>query len=232
MFRYFKIFLITFIFLTLFGISGCGQQPITAERAMSIKLIKYTNYSRRHFWPYLFTAGLSYPPQELAFLIFKNTHQLQVYGRNEGKWKYIKSFTIYGRSGTYGPKLHAGDLQMPEGIYHIVALNPRSHYHLSMQLDYPNQFDRKYAQLEHRTNLGSEIFIHGYKCSAGCIAIGNPGIRQLFPLVYYVGMQNVIVIIAPNDIRNQLPIAGQVHPKWLSELYKQIYMELQKFPVH
>src|SRR5690606_36092280 len=55
---------------------------------------------------------------------------------------YIKSYGFTAMSGGLGPKRRQGDGQIPEGIYGIDVLNPKSSFHLSMRVDYPNAFDR------------------------------------------------------------------------------------------
>ncbi len=46
-------------------------------------------------------------------------------------------------AGTLGPKTNAGsDYQVPEGFYYINEFNPKSSFHLSLGLNYPNASDR------------------------------------------------------------------------------------------
>lgn len=203
------------------------------SEAMQSKLSKYDWYSREKLAPYFADVGLPYAPKELAFLIFKHSKRFEIYARNtrHEKWKHIKTYQIYAASGGPGPKLHEGDYQVPEGVYHIIGMNPRSRFDLSMHLDYPNNFDRHEAQLDHRHHLGGDIFIHGDRRSIGCIAIGDDAIEQVFPLVYSVGERHVTVVIAPNDLRRQLPMPSKEHEKWMSTLYARLAHELSQFPL-
>ena len=220
------------IFLMVIAVAGCDQkQQLTWHQAMTQKIQRYTGFARSHLYPYFKRAGVSYPPKKLGFLIFKKGKKLELYAKSSRVWRYVRTFPILAASGGVGPKLHSGDRQVPEGIYHIVGLNPESHFDLSMHLNYPNAFDRKHADLDHRNHLGGDIYIHGNKRSIGCVAIGNKAIQQLFPLVYYVGIHNVTVIIAPNDLRTQKPVFGRVQPKWLPILYLKILKVLQQFPL-
>lgn len=228
-----KIFFrLIFLLCSILVVSCAHREQLSYESGMRLKIQKYGPIAQKYFEPYFKNKGLAYPPRKLAFVIFKNTHRLHVYASNGGAWQYIKSFPVYGlgKRGRFGPKLCAGDHQTPEGIYHVIELNPHSRYDLSMRLDYPNGLDKKYAVIDHRTQIGNDIYIHGDKCSVGCIAIGNPGIHLLFPLVYYTGMSNVKVIIAPDDLRVQGPLYSGIHPIWLPSLYRQISEELQQFP--
>ncbi len=220
------------LLLSLCLASCCSKPKPDWARDMQVKMKRYAPTSRRELAPYFAKAGVHYPPHELALLVFKNTREMQLYARNTGHWKYIKTYHIYAASGGPGPKLRGGDHQVPEGIYHIIDLNPDSRFDLSMEISYPNDFDRMHAALEGRKNLGGNIYIHGEKLSIGCIAIGNSPIQQLFPLVYKIGRHNVLVIIAPNDLRVSKPLKGKVHPQWLPTLYAQIRQELNNFPVH
>jgi murein L,D-transpeptidase YafK len=227
------IFAIIFSFL----VAGCNQpQPtehLSWNQAMVEKLNDYSAYSREKLTPYFANANLPYAPHDIAFVIFKKSKKFVVYARNNSQqqWRYIKTFPIYAASGGAGPKLHEGDDQVPEGIYHIIGLNPRSHFDLSMHLNYPNQFDLKEAKRDNRSHLGGDIFIHGNRRSIGCIAIGDKAIQQVFPLVYSVGEHHVTVVIAPSDLRKNFPIMNREHLPWVPTLYARLRKELEQFPV-
>ncbi len=45
-------------------------------------------------------------------------------------------------AGTLGPKRMQGDYKVPEGFYYINEFNPKSSFHLSLGLNYPNASDR------------------------------------------------------------------------------------------
>ncbi len=218
--------------LMLITLPSCATQSTTSwQRELYRKVHKYEGVARRHLQPYFERAGVPYPPRKLAFLIFKSGKKLEVYAKNTGRWHYIRTYRVLAASGGPGPKLHSGDYQVPEGIYHIIGLNPDSRFDLSMHLNYPNAFDRRMARNDHRHHLGDNIFIHGNHLSVGCIAIGNYAIQQLFPLVAQVGIKNVIVVIAPDDFRLYQPVYGRVRPRWLPMLYARIRRELKQFPV-
>ncbi len=217
--------------------AGCSQQhqnrSVSWNQAMVRTLSEYTNDSRQALLPYFKSADLPYAPKELAFIIFKRSKKFELYARNNDRqrWRYVKTFPICAASGRVGPKLHSGDDQVPEGIYHIIGLNPLSHFDLSMKLNYPNPFDLQKARLAHRHNLGGNIFIHGSNRSIGCIALGNKAIQELFPLVYAVGERHVTVIIAPRDLRKDLPVINREHLPWVKSLYARLRNELKQFPV-
>ena len=56
---------------------------------------------------------------------------------------------------------------------------PKSNFHLSMGLDYPNAADRVHSDPE---RPGFDIYIHGNNVSIGCLAIGDDMIEELYLL--------------------------------------------------
>lgn len=94
-----------------------------------------------------------------------------------------------------GAKQQEGDQKTPEGSYIIETRNPDSKYHLSLKISYPNDQDKKRAELM-GVNPGSDIFIHGvpndkwfleaysyrYKptWTQGCIALSNRDIEEVW----------------------------------------------------
>src|SRR3990167_1600122 len=170
--------------------SGCAVRP-HAYRTVGSVAQQYASYARENLQPNFRQAGVAYPPKQVAFLVYKRSKRLQLWARGNGSWRYIKTFSILAASGVPGPKLSNNDRQVPEGVYRIVEFNPDSRFDLSLELNYPNAFDRYHARLDHRYDLGNQIFIHGSHYSIGCIAIGNAAIPQLFVLAYLVGLGHV-----------------------------------------
>jgi murein L,D-transpeptidase YafK len=130
-----------------------------------------------------------------------------------------------------GPKLREGDHQVPEGIYRAEFLNPNSLFHLSIRLNYPNAFDQAAARADGRTNLGSDIMIHGSKVSIGCIAVGNEAAEDLFVLAAIVGKEWVKVVISPVDFRVPGTKAPEADRPWIRTLYTTLARELAAFPL-
>jgi hypothetical protein len=183
--------------------------------------------------PAFTAAHLAYPPGEIAFIAIKQQRELQVYARPspDTVWTHVRTYPVLGQSGQLGPKLREGDGQVPEGFYRAEFLNPNSLYHVSIRLNYPNATDKAAARAEGRTNLGSDIMIHGSKYSIGCIAIGDEAAEDLFILAAVVGREQVKVIITPVDFR----IAGTKMPPtdrpWVQSLYESLAHELKAFPL-
>ena len=132
-----------------------------------------------------------------------------------------------------GPKLREGDKQVPEGFYRIELLNPNSRYHLSLRVNYPNAVDIERAGRDGRdlSMLGGDIMIHGGAESVGCIAIGDPGIEELFIMVARTGLDNVRLIIAPRDPRQKrMHAAPEDGPLWTRELHDQLHRQIARLP--
>lgn len=168
-------------------------------------------------------------PTKLTLIGLKYEKRLEVWGELHGKWVHIHDYPFSAFSGRLGPKLQEGDRQIPEGIYNVTYLNPNSKFHLSLRLNYPNAFDKRVAKKEKRTNLGSDIMIHGSDKTIGCIPIGDEGIEEVYLLAEKVGIQNIKVILSPLDFRvRDVVIKNDKHP-WLQGLYTTIKKEMHPF---
>lgn len=202
--------------------------PLLGHRTVDDVLYSYAPYAVDQLKPYFDKAGVAYPPREVTLIGLKEEKKLEVWARSDkGKFRFIRDYGIKAASGKQGPKLRQGDKQVPEGVYRIVRLNPNSNFHLSMKLNYPNDFDLTHAEMEGRTQPGSDIFIHGKAVSAGCLAMGDLAIEELFVLAAHVGTENMSVIIAPHDPRNRPLNAKEPGlPSWTGELYERIAGEI------
>lgn len=103
--------------------------------------------------------------------------ELWVTDNSTTKYKLVETFSICKNSGEPGPKRKRGDLQVPEGFYHINRFNPVSSYHLSLGINYPNKSDKI---LGVKGKLGGDIFIHGECVTIGCLPITNTYIKELY----------------------------------------------------
>ncbi len=178
--------------------------------------------------PKFAAAGAAYPPASLTFIALKQERALEVWAPGGNASVLVATYPILAASGRPGPKLREGDRQVPEGLYRLAGLNPNSSFHLSMKINYPNEFDLRHAAAEGRTSPGSDIFIHGREASIGCLAMGDPAIEKLFVLVARTGFENVEVIMAPYDFRTTQPqSAGD--PVWLPELYIVVAERMKNF---
>lgn len=197
----------------------------SGSRSVDDVLVNYAPYALHQLRPHFERAGVAYPPRELTLIALKQEKKLELWARDAkpGGFRFIRDYDIRAASGKHGPKLRQGDRQVPEGVYRVVRLNPNSNYHLSMRLNYPNEFDRMHAGQEGRTEPGSDIYIHGNQVSAGCLAMGDAVIEELFVLAAHVGVDNIKVVIAPHDPRVKPLNPNQPDlPDWTSDLYREI----------
>lgn len=189
----------------------------------------YSKSVTRRLKPYFDKAGVTYPPTRITLLVIKAEKALELWASDGSVFRYIHTYEIKKTSGNSGPKLREGDKQVPEGIYRIVGLNPNSAYHLSMKLNYPNEFDLLQAHREGRIEPGSNIFIHGKAYSSGCLAMGDPAIEELFVLTDRVGIENVSVVIAPTDPRKKRLQPDLSSPAWVDDLYLDIEAQFSRY---
>jgi len=219
--------------LIVFFAPAFGMAPkLNWDKAVDNAISKYGLRTEPELSKFFFNAHMSYPPKEIALLAFKKERHLELWAKNENKtWRFIHTYPLTAFSGRLGPKLKESDGQIPEGIYRLTTFNPFSSMHLSMMINYPNNFDRLQASKDGRRRLGNNIFLHGKSLSVGCLAVGDRAIDQLFLLARRVGLSHIKVIIAPNDLRKEKPATSTfAQPRWLPELYKHISNALNQFP--
>jgi len=105
--------------------------------------------------------------------------------------KVLEQYKIKLGFAPIGHKTFEGDGRTPEGIYLIDRRNPRSRFHLSLGISYPNQRDREVARAMGKSP-GGDIFIHGQEhphkkdkgdWTWGCIAVTNRQIEDVYAMV-------------------------------------------------
>ena len=122
----------------------------------------------------------SSPGAPMMLRVFKQDSVMEVWKQTSaGPYALLTTYKICAWSGGFGPKVVEGDRQAPEGYYDITPalMNPYSHYYLSFNTGYPNKFDRSYGR------TGSNLMVHGDCSSAGCYAMTDKEIAQIFALV-------------------------------------------------
>jgi murein L,D-transpeptidase YafK len=133
------------------------------------------------------------PPELLALLrqknmpihspilvrVFKEEAELEVWKQDtSGRFQILKTYPICRWSGDLGPKFWEGDRQTPEGFYRVTPelMNPHSNYYLSINIGYPNSFDKA------NKRDGSLLMIHGDCWSVGCFAMTDEQISEIYSL--------------------------------------------------
>ncbi|KGB28036.1 lipoprotein [Candidatus Liberibacter solanacearum] len=157
-------------FILLIFLNGCAHKPLVdkAEYPLSKSLVRYMEKKKTS------------PYHPSLIRIFKEENILEI-------WKYtydaqyilLKQYKICAWSGIVGPKIETGDRQSPEGFYYIGwnNLNPNSKYYLSINIGFPNEFDREHDR------TGTDIMIHGGCSSAGCYAMNDNQILEIYAII-------------------------------------------------
>ena len=121
----------------------------------------------------------SSPKAAMMVRIFKEESALEVWKQTaDGSFKLYNTFDICTWSGDLGPKFYEGDRQAPEGFYTIPPglMNPNSNYYLAFNLGFPNRYDRAHGR------TGSHLMVHGACSSAGCYAMEDEQIAEIYAL--------------------------------------------------
>lgn len=144
---------------------------------------------------YFKNKNLNYSGFNLFIRAFKKEKNLEIWIKEKDQETYSKlhTYTFCTTSGDLGPKRREGDLQIPEGVYHINHFNPQSNFHLSLGLNYPNASDKI---LSHKHHPGGSIYIHGNCVTIGCIPIRDDKIKELY----------VLAVEAKNNGQERIPV--------------------------
>ena len=110
--------------------------------------------------------------------------------------RLLKSYRVALGFAPEGHKEREGDGRTPEGGYTIDARNPKSAFHLSLRVSYPDERDKAHAAAL-GVSPGGDIFIHGQPnglrrwfnghprrdWTVGCVAVTDAEIREIWSLV-------------------------------------------------
>jgi murein L,D-transpeptidase YafK len=111
--------------------------------------------------------------------VFKEEAELEVWKHDRtGRFALLHTYPICRWSGELGPKIREGDRQTPEGFYTITPglMNPSSSYYLAINTGFPNTYDRANGR------TGALLMIHGDCSSAGCYAMTDEQIADIYAL--------------------------------------------------
>jgi murein L,D-transpeptidase YafK len=138
---------------------------------------------------------LPYENFDLLIRAFKNEKALEVWvkTKNAKTFELLTTYPFCTTSGVLGPKRKEGDLQIPEGVYHINHFNPLSDFYLSLGVSYPNASDKI---LSDPKSPGGAIYVHGNCVTIGCIPITDDKIKELY----------LIAVEARNYGQEKIPI--------------------------
>lgn len=126
-------------------------------------------------------AGAAWPPRGVYLRGFKAEGQVELWAapadRAASEWLLVRTFPVCAASGALGPKREQGDLQVPEGFYRVNVFNPRSDFHLSLGVSYPNAADRHHSG---RRSPGNAIMVHGDCVTVGCLPLQDGPIEDMY----------------------------------------------------
>lgn len=155
-----------------FALSGCFSESMLGTGA------KQTQPLSAEMMAKIESKGMT-KESPILVRIFKEESELEVWKQTkEGKYDLLKTYPICRWSGALGPKVKTGDRQAPEGFYMITPglMNPNSAYYLAFNMGFPNAFDRSLNR------TGSNLMVHGNCSSAGCYAMTDEQIGEIFAL--------------------------------------------------
>src|SRR5215208_1651080 len=121
-------------------------------------------------------TGLGAP---ILMRLYKKESELEIWKQaRDGRYAHLKTLPICRWSGQLGPKVRQGDRQAPEGFYAVTPaqMNPNSAYYLSFDTGFPNAYDRAQGA------TGAHLMVHGTCSSAGCYAMTDQGIAELYAI--------------------------------------------------
>jgi murein L,D-transpeptidase YafK len=124
--------------------------------------------------------------------VFKRARRLEL--KRQGRT--IRHYRVALGFAPEGPKQREGDGRTPEGAYAIDGRNPKSAFHLSLRVSYPDAADKARAEAA-GVPPGGDIFIHGLPngprklfvrhprrdWTVGCVAVTDAEIREIWSLV-------------------------------------------------
>lgn len=125
-------------------------------------------------------------PAVTAIIVDKSERKMFLLNKS----KVLEKFTVHLGGNPVGHKQFEGDNKTPEGQYRISHRNPKSQYHLSLGISYPNDRDRAFAAAAGKPP-GGDIFIHGgpprpvnkHDWTAGCIAVSDEEMELIYAMV-------------------------------------------------
>jgi murein L,D-transpeptidase YafK len=97
-------------------------------------------------------------------LITKSAHSLMLLRNHQ----LLQTYKVALGKGGAARKSREGDHLTPEGEYIVDSRKPNSRFHKALHLSYPNEIDRKQAELAHLPP-GGDIEIHGVQNGLGWI---------------------------------------------------------------
>lgn len=208
----------TTLFLLLF-ICSAFFQPSFREQQQAYPRVRQAYLEKESAMLNLLQEkGIAVNRLNLYIRAFKAERQMELWGKNgsDSTFRLLKVYRICNLSGVAGPKRKQGDLQVPEGFYHISIFNPDSRFYLSLAVNYPNRSDRI---LGDPVSPGGNICIHGSCVTIGCLPITDDQIRDLY----------IFCVEARNNGQEKIPVT--IFPARMEgEDYARLYRAFSNDP--
>jgi murein L,D-transpeptidase YafK len=188
-----------FVFTMIAKAQTFKQNQMTFDRVKDAFDIK---------WPDLeiLIKSKGFDPQRFRIFIrvFKEEMKTEIWIGSSKKesLSLLKTYEVAKSSGILGPKIAEGDLQVPEGYYHIDRFNPLSNFHLSLGLNYPNSADKILGA----DKPGGDIFIHGSDVTVGCVPLTDDKMKEVYSLAVQAknsGQKEIPVHVFPFHMTNK-----------------------------
>jgi murein L,D-transpeptidase YafK len=167
-----RVLMTSLVLAGAFALAGCYsdegyQLPARAMKELSPEMLALLDQKNM--------------PKDSPILVrvFKEESELEVWKQDTtGQYQLLKVYPICRWSGELGPKKVQGDRQAPEGFYAITPglMNPNSNYYLAINVGFPNAFDKANGY------TGAFLMIHGDCSSAGCYAMTDEQIGEIYSL--------------------------------------------------
>lgn len=166
------------------------EQQLTHERVQAAYAEKGTQMTAL-----LKAHQLTNMQLQLFFRAFKQEGILELWGKKPQAKSFtlLKTYPICAASGDLGPKREQGDYQVPEGVYFIEKFNPKSDFHLSVGINYPNASDKIRGT---QGKLGGDIYIHGDCVTVGCLPMTDENIKEIY----------ILAVEARNNGQIEIPV--------------------------
>ncbi len=153
--------------LPLLFAAGCTVGDLTpkAEKALPQKIVATMK-----------AKGMT-KSSPVMLRIFKEEGMLEVWKQKDtGRYDLVTAYNICKVSGRLGPKFMENDRQAPEGFYTVrpAQMNPKSSYHLSFNIGYPNAYDQAHGR------TGAHLMVHGACSSSGCYSMTDEQVEEIF----------------------------------------------------
>jgi murein L,D-transpeptidase YafK len=125
-------------------------------------------------------------PEVTQIQVYKADRKMYLLHNNTA----LKSYDVALGFAPEGHKQFEGDGKTPEGLYYISYKNPKSRYHLSLGVSYPNEADLAFAEAAGKPP-GGDIMIHGgpnektgqRDWTWGCVALSDKEIEVVYSMV-------------------------------------------------